>query len=557
MNDKLKFDICVVGGCSMDMMYYENEHHKFPKKPNVIIPGGKGSNQAVAAARAGANVSIITRLGNDAIGKKILNNLTFNNISTNNVELVKEIQNDYSHILISNSDKDNNIIRFSGAIESFDEDLIERHKNTLLNSKMVVAQFKMPKTASVKLIDFCYDNNIPIMVTPCRPKRLIMSEDNNRELIEKITYITCNEEECKTVFDLYSSPEEACKAYPNKLIVTLGWRGLVYHDGVKIVYLPAITLDKIEDTTGAGDTFAGNLAYHLTNGYTLYDAIERSQYASAMKIMTKTAQAGMPYKDELDKFIRNTQTINFPYIEEFELAYRAIKESYELIKNKKLIVPVEKADKSFVTASDILVEKRILELIKVKFPIDTFVTEETNSGNTIKGRTWILDPIDGTLDYLKGGTSWSIQLAFVDKDKVQFSIIYMPLKNKLIYAVKNKGVFINNRKVSLNDKNELNATVIEMCGSLNKFYEEKRDILDFLMKDKKIADIKYNNICSEGFANIVCGNTDALIVSTKKLWDVTPGIFMLEQLGINEIKMSENLSLYTNNKNIVDYLNIK
>ena len=47
-------------------------------------------------------------------------------------------------------------------------------------------------------------------------------------------------------------------------------------------------VNKIEDTTGAGDTFAGNLAYHLTNGYTLYDAIERSQYASAMKIMTKT-----------------------------------------------------------------------------------------------------------------------------------------------------------------------------------------------------------------------------------------------------------------------------
>lgn len=77
----------------------------------------------------------------------------------------------------------------------------------------------------------------------------------------------------------------------------------MYSDGEGVNHIPALNVDKLADTTGAGDTFTGNLAFCLTHDYNLGDAIERSQYASAMKVEKSTAQSGMPYKDELDSFI--------------------------------------------------------------------------------------------------------------------------------------------------------------------------------------------------------------------------------------------------------------
>ena len=76
------------------------------------------------------------------------------------------------------------------------------------------------KEVSVELINFCYDNNIPLVLTPCRPQRLAISEPGNKELIDKITYITANKKECETIFET-TDIESCLEKYPNKLIVTL------------------------------------------------------------------------------------------------------------------------------------------------------------------------------------------------------------------------------------------------------------------------------------------------------------------------------------------------
>lgn len=96
----------------------------------------------------------------------------------------------------------------------------------------------------------------------------------------------------------------------------------------------------------------------------------------------------------------------------------------------------QKDDATFVTDSDYMVEKSIIEDIREKYPDDNFVTEEFNSNNTIKGRTWIIDPIDGTIHHMKNSIFWGIQLAFVDHGETQFSIIYIPKLNEVYYAVK-------------------------------------------------------------------------------------------------------------------------
>ena len=159
----MKYDVCVFGGCSLDEMYYIDNNGNIPQVPSIAF-GGKGANQAIAARRAGASVSIISRLGKDSIGQRILENFVYNGVSTNNIELVEGLENDYSKIFIDPNDKDNDIHRFGKAIDSFTPAMVERYKDILLNSKIVIAQMKVPKEVSVELINFCYKHNKPIII---------------------------------------------------------------------------------------------------------------------------------------------------------------------------------------------------------------------------------------------------------------------------------------------------------------------------------------------------------------------------------------------------------
>lgn len=546
----MRNDICVFGGCSLDMMYYGTDLNAVPDKS---VPGGKAANQAVAAARAGAKVTIITRLGKDEVGQSILDNLHYNGVFTNNVELVEGLKNDYAKIYINPVTKDNTIIREIGAVDSFTSDMIERYSSVLLNSKMVLCQLKVPKEVTETLIDFCYKNNKPIILTPCRPARLKISEGNNRNLIDKLTYITANEEECKTIFET-EDIESCVKRYPNKLIVTLGKDGVIYFDGEEIQRIPAIDVDNLIDTTGAGDTFNGNLAYCLTHGYDLKDAVVRSQYASAMKIQKETAQAGMPFDDELDKFIKDYNIQETSYDDEFDLAYQAVLDASKAIEDILITTVKKNNDKKFVTDSDLMIEKIIVEKIIEKYPNDNLLTQESYCGNKISDRTWVLDPIDGTIHYMKNSIFWAIQLAFVDKGEIQFSIIYLPKLNEMLYCSKGKGAFLNGKRIETKAVVDTDQSVVEFCGTLTKEFEQKKTLLQKLLDSgEDTSNFMHINVCSVAFANLITGRTDALILSSKNYWDILPGIMLCKEVGLSEFTIG-NLKIYTNNILLVKML---
>lgn len=551
----MKYDICVFGGCALDQFYYKDKNGETPKTPTLVSPGGKGANQAVAASRAGARVTMVTRLGKDDIGQRILENLVYNNISTNNVEVVEGLSNDYAKIIIDEKSKDNDIERFAGAIDSFTKEMIERYKKVFLQSKMVVAQLKVPKEVTVELINFCYSNNVPLVLTPCRPQRLAISEEGNKELIDKITYITANKKECEIIFGT-DNIDECLEKYPNKLIVTLGADGVAYHNGKEVITIPAIQTDNIEDTTGAGDTFCGNFATALLKGYSLHESIIRAQYASSMKIQVKGAQDGMPYEEELEKYIMNHYLDDNDYTSEFDLAYTSIEEATAAIAKKNLFkINIQvKEDSTFVTESDLLVEKMLIDAIRERYPEDNFVTEEFNNENTIKNRTWVIDPIDGTAHYMKGSIFWGIQLAFVDKGETQFSIIHLPKLNETYYAVKAKGVYLNHKKINLKIDVPFNESIIEICGSCHKKTEEKQEIFDKLLKaTPRPANFMHINSCCFAFANLLSGRTNTLVISTVKPWDVLPGSFMVQEAGLKTF-IASGVTVYSNTKDIEEYI---
>lgn len=539
-----KYDICVFGGCSLDMTFFQKEDGTYNSEPDICMPGGKGANQAVAAARSGSKVVIISKVGKDDVGDKIVENLIKNGVHTDGVEVVEGLKNDCSKIYIEKNTKDNEIIRENGAIDSFTIDMIEKNKNILLNSKMVVAQMKAPKEVSIALINFCKENDIPLIITPCRPDKLKISEKGNYELIDKITYITANRKECSTIFGT-DDIIECVKKYPNKLIITLGSEGLVYYDGKNINKIDAIKVEKVVDTTGAGDTFNGNLATLLSRNVPLSTAVEKAQYASALKLSKKGAQNGMPYEEELDDFIRKYNSRNSQYKEEFNMIYEKMIKVNELIKKKNQTKITKKQDKTFVTESDLFIENFLINEITAIYPNDNFVSEEGNSLNSIKNRTWIIDPIDGTHHYMKNSIFWGTQVAFIDNGVVQFSIIYLPKLKEIYYALNGIGSFLNHKKICLCDNLEFEQCNVEFCGSVYKNYEEKERILKALvLNEKKVANVMHINSCCIAFTNLISGRTDALILSTKKPWDILPGIFILKEYGINQIEIG-NLSLFS------------
>ena len=179
---KKKYDVCVVGGCSIDMTCYDTNMNK-----TEIDFGGKGANQAVAAARAGAKTCIVTILGDDKYCE-----LVKDNFSKNNVEVFAKIAqnevNDLAKITITKGD--NSIERVGKIITLFDKNLIDEFKNVILSSKYVVMQNKTSYDFTKNLIEFCYENKIKTILTPTKPDLISIKDNKNIALIDNLSYIS-------------------------------------------------------------------------------------------------------------------------------------------------------------------------------------------------------------------------------------------------------------------------------------------------------------------------------------------------------------------------------
>lgn len=306
--------IVVIGGCSLDETYLQHVDGTYSNVPDIVVPGGKASNQAVSASLAGAKVKIITILGSkeSEATQEIVDNLVKKGVDVSCIEFNENVNNDVSKIRIGFASHDNEIERISGAIDSFYSGLIYKHEDLIKGASFVIAQMKAPKEFSIELINFCHENNVPISITPCRPDKLLVRELENVDLINKMTFITANQNECQVMFD--NLPVVECVSmFPNKLIVTLGENGLMYHNGNSIIHVSSVHVQNVVDTTGAGDTLAGNFVAGLVSGLSVNDSLIRGTYASALAIQEKTAQKGMPTKAKLDKYIAKHEANNRLY----------------------------------------------------------------------------------------------------------------------------------------------------------------------------------------------------------------------------------------------------
>lgn len=236
--------------------------------------------------------------------------------------------------------------------------------------------------------------------------------------------------------------------------------------------------------------------------------------------------------------------MNSKYLEEFEFAKQIINEAYENI-IKKPITNIEiKRDKSLVTNIDIECEKFILSQIHEKYPNDNFVSEETNPKNEVKSRTWLLDPLDGTICFIKKFKNWSIQLAFVDENETQFAIIFFPDNNECFTCYKGNGVFLNGEKISKVPIVDKSQCVVEYCG---RAIYKKIDITGgfcSILKDEVPIQM-FLASASGSFCNLIAQRTNFLISTNKNPWDIIPGRLMCEEMGAKFITTEYGINFYS------------
>ncbi|MFB4322852.1 ribokinase [Paenibacillus sp. cl141a] len=286
--------IVVIGSASMDLVVTS------AKRPGAgetvlgdsfkTVPGGKGANQAVAAARLGAEVTMVGCVGDDSFGETILSNLQSNGVLTDYVEPVTGMESGTAHIILAEGD--NSIVVVKAANDRITPEYVDQAEKAIQAADIVLIQQEIPEETVVHVSAICAKYQVPLMLNPA-PARPVPSV-----VIERAAYITPNEHEAAILF--HDEPlGDVLRRYPNKLIVTEGKKGVRYFDGMQEVVVPGYKVEAV-DTTGAGDTFNGAFAVALAEGMSLTDSLRFANRAASLSVMKFGAQGGMPSRLEVE-----------------------------------------------------------------------------------------------------------------------------------------------------------------------------------------------------------------------------------------------------------------
>lgn len=293
--------IGVVGSINMDMTV---KTERIPLKGETLkgedlkyIPGGKGANQAVAAARLGADVEMFGCVGDDSAGESLVKNLQEQGVKTKHIRTVPGIPTGLAMITVG--DRDNTVIVVAGTNNCVDIDYINEVRDAILECEIVLLQHEIPQETIEYVINLCADNGVKVVLNPgpARPVR--------KEILEKVTYLTPNEHETVILFGKEKSFEELMKAYPEKLVITQGSRGVsTCLKSGEIVLIPARKVNVV-DTTGAGDTLNGAFTVAVTEGKNITDALVFANAAAGLSTEKFGAQGGMPTYEEVKKVMES------------------------------------------------------------------------------------------------------------------------------------------------------------------------------------------------------------------------------------------------------------
>lgn len=301
-------DIVVLGSLNMDLIV---RTERIPRPGETVhgfgfsmVPGGKGANQAAAAARLGADVTMLGRVGQDAFGDAMLDNMMMQGVETGYILRDRREPSGIALIQIQ-EDGDNSIVVAPGANGRVSIDDVDRATELIWGASFLVVQFEVPLPVVRHAIGVAASKGVPVVLNPA-PAYAVDSS-----FLEGVTFLVVNETEAETLTGLAVSDLSGARAAGIELqamgvpvvIVTLGGEGALLVAEGKPLHVPARKV-KVVDTTAAGDAFIGGLVASLDRGLDLPDAVRYATCAGSLATTVLGAQTSLPDKAAVDAFYR-------------------------------------------------------------------------------------------------------------------------------------------------------------------------------------------------------------------------------------------------------------
>ena len=183
----------------------------------------------------------------------------------------------------------------------------------------------------------------------------------------------------------------------------------------------------------------------------------------------------------------------------------------------------KKGPKDFVTKTDLHVEKILVEELSKSKKNYSFITEESGIIKKLdKENFWIIDPIDGTTNFLHGIPHFAISIALKSKNEIISGIIFDPIKNEMFYAEKNSGSFFNNQRIRVSKKNSLEECLFATNHVGTKFTD---------------LNVRYTGCAALDLAYVAAGRFDGYFHNNINIWDIAAGVLLIEEAGgkVNDI----------------------
>jgi len=303
--------IVVIGSSNVDLLM-KMDH--LPEKGETVtdaeffqVYGGKGANQAVAAARAGGNVAFVNCVGEDAYTPQMVQNYKNDGIDTRYVFQEKGIASGHALIMIGGEGM-NYLSVAPGANYKLTPAKIDEAMPIIDDAAMIVMQYEIQEETIKYVIDLANNKNIPVLWN-CAPARAF-----DLSYIPKINILVLNEVEAgflaemtvETEADAEKAAQKLVDRGVEKVIITLGSKGAFVVTKNEKVIVPAFKVEAV-DTTAAGDTFCGAFAVALVEGKSLKEALQFASAAAAISVTRIGAQPSAPTRAEIESFLGNNK----------------------------------------------------------------------------------------------------------------------------------------------------------------------------------------------------------------------------------------------------------
>jgi ribokinase len=304
--------IVVVGSYVVDLM---SRTPHLPKPGETVLggpfkmgPGGKGGNQATAAARCGSEVTFITKLGQDLFGKDALEHFTREKVDTQFIKVDSEESTGAALIAVDDQ-SENCIVVALGACGKITEADVLEGEERFKEADVVLLQLETSIEAVVTSVELAAKYHVPVILNPAP------YQEFPYEILKKVQYITPNETEASlltgvAVNDEASALEAAKRLHEmgvQTVIITLGSKGAyLYNGGEHGQLVSGFKVDAI-DTTGAGDAFNGGFAHALSIGTPIVEAMTFANSVAALSVTKIGTAPAMPYREEIDQFLSVVQ----------------------------------------------------------------------------------------------------------------------------------------------------------------------------------------------------------------------------------------------------------